>query len=281
MATAAIRRIPSSNIDDIMDFIDCDGAVIVSDILDNQGVKELNRDASTLFDSSAFCDGPFFGRTTKRIHSLVAKSSACQKLVAHPFILEIMNQILAPFCEKIQINLTQGIQIWPGETAQLLHRDDSMFPAPSHPCEFMANVMWACSKFTKENGGTVLAPGSHKWRDKARRPTEEELAQAEMEPGDALLYLGSIIHAGGENRSSEPRTGIAIGYCLGWLRQYENQYLAVPSHIAKYFPVELQELLGYSKPFSGQEIYEDRKTKNIFQSFREHMSFLNYIGALP
>ena len=42
-----------------------------------------------------------------------------------------------------------------------------------------------------------------------------------------------------------PRTGIVISYCLGWLRQAENQYLAVPPEIARTLPDELQRLLGY------------------------------------
>ena len=36
-----------------------------------------------------------------------------------------------------------------------------------------------------------------------------------------------------------------ISYCLGWLRQAENQYLAVPPDIARALPEELQRLLGY------------------------------------
>ena len=40
----------------------------------------------------------------------------------------------------------------------------------------------------------------------------------------------------------EARIGIAFGYVLGWLRQEENQYLAVPPEIAKELPIELQRL---------------------------------------
>ncbi len=60
-----------------------------------------------------------------------------------------------------------------------------------------------------------------------------------------LIYFGSLLHAGGANRTDRPRTGIVISYCLGWLRQAENQYLAVPPDIARSLPEELQRLLGY------------------------------------
>jgi ectoine hydroxylase-related dioxygenase (phytanoyl-CoA dioxygenase family) len=32
----------------------------------------------------------------------------------------------------------------------------------------------------------------------------------------------------------------------GWLRQEENQYLAVPPEVAKNLPVRIQKLLGYA-----------------------------------
>ena len=40
--------------------------------------------------------------------------------------------------------------------------------------------------------------------------------------------------------------GLNITYCLGWLRQEENQYLSCPPHIAKDLEPVLQELLGYT-----------------------------------
>lgn len=263
----SIQRVNDpADVDDALEIIDRDGAVVISQILSRPSIVELNGEVDSLFNRSTFCGGMFFGRKTKRIHSLVAKSYACQKMAAHPIILRIMNKILAPFCDKIQINLTQGIQIWPGEAAQLLHRDDSMFPANVRTCEFMANVMWACGQFTPQNGGTVVALGSHKWQDKERQPAESDLVQAEMEPGDALIYLGSLIHGGGENRSSAPRTGVAIGYCLGWLRQYENQYFAAPPEIARHFPTQLQDLLGYSVHRPNLGMYEGNEPKILFDN---------------
>ena len=67
-----------------------------------------------------------------------------------------------------------------------------------------------------------------------------------MSKGSVLLYTGSVIHSGGENSSSLPRTGLNITYCLGWLRQEENQYLSCPPAVARDLPEELQELLGYT-----------------------------------
>ncbi len=219
-------------------------------------ISDLYAELGPVFEKSAHCVGLFYGGKTKRIHSLVRKSRICREMVMATPVLEVMKAVLGPQCDSIQLNLTQGIQIWPGERAQVLHRDDSMFPVMAKPCEFMVNAMWAYSDFTRENGATAVVPGSHKWEDRDRLPLESEIVQAEMEAGETLIYLGSLIHGGGENRSKAPRTGIAISYCLGWLRQSENQYFAAPPVVAKHFPKELQDLLGYSVQRPNLGMYE-------------------------
>ncbi len=64
-------------------------------------------------------------------------------------------------------------------------------------------------------------------------------------PGDAVAWLGATLHGQGENSSQEVRRGMAVGYSLAWLKQYENQYLAYPPEIARTFAPELAELIGY------------------------------------
>ena len=46
-------------------------------------------------------------------------------------------------------------------------------------------------------------------------------------------------------------------YCLGWLRQEENQYLSCPPEVAKAFVPRLQELLGYTQGEYALGYYSD------------------------
>jgi ectoine hydroxylase-related dioxygenase (phytanoyl-CoA dioxygenase family) len=109
----------------------------------------------------------------------------------------------------------------------------------------MVNALWAYDDFTIENGATRVVPGSHR-APINREPPEESIGYAEMPRGSVLLYLGSVLHSGGANRSTRPRTAITMSYALGWLRQAENQYLAVPPALARTLPAALQKLIGYS-----------------------------------
>jgi ectoine hydroxylase-related dioxygenase (phytanoyl-CoA dioxygenase family) len=61
-----------------------------------------------------------------------------------------------------------------------------------------------------------------------------------------LFYTGSVYHGGGADRSDATRIGANITCNLSWLRQQENQYLAVPPEIACELPEDLLRLMGYS-----------------------------------
>ena len=43
------------------------------------------------------------------------------------------------------------------------------------------------------------------------------------------------------------RCGLNITYAVSWLRQEENQYLAVPQELARTLPEALLRLMGYSR----------------------------------
>jgi ectoine hydroxylase-related dioxygenase (phytanoyl-CoA dioxygenase family) len=105
--------------------------------------------------------------------------------------------------------------------------------------------MFALTDFTLANGATQVVVGSHLW-EPGRMPTDDEITHAEMPAGSALIYLGSTLHGGGANTTSdERRRGMFLGFVVGWLRTEENMFLTVPLEAARTMPVRVQELLGY------------------------------------
>ena len=110
--------------------------------------------------------------------------------------------------------------------------------------EYLINVMWPFTPYRFENGATVVWPGSHR-RQSERRIDRAEAISAEMDPGSALLFLGSTLHGAGANRTDGPRAGMIISYSLGWLKPYENQFLVYPPYVARGFSPELAALVGY------------------------------------
>ena len=98
--------------------------------------------------------------------------------------------------------------------------------------EYLVNVMWPFTRYTRENGATIVWPAKPRQARARSRPPAGEFA-VELEPGSALLFLGSTLHGAGGNASDEVRRGAIVSYCLGWLKPYENQWLAYPPEIAR------------------------------------------------
>ena len=222
-----------------------DGAVIIDDVLSAEFIAELRTQTDPYMESSNWGFDDFAGFKTTRTGGLMVRSQKCRELIAHPGILALCKLFLEPYCQTVQLHLTQIIRIGPGETAQQIHRDRWAWGSHLPHVEPQFNTIWAITDFTSENGATQVVPGSTQWPDDATIEPEQ-ITQAEMRAGSVLVYSGSVFHGGGENLSDADRIGINITYTLGWLRQEENQYLTCPPEIAKDLDQPLQELIGYS-----------------------------------
>lgn len=233
------------------------GAVIVQDVIDSETVDKLNAEVTPYIQKTPTGTDEFTGKKTKRTGALAARSAVCRDLIVHDLALAAANQFLSPYTRKIILHLTQTIQINPGSGAQAIHRDryawGKYLPKEIEP---QLNTIWALTDFTAENGATRCVPGSHKW-PWSQRAEPEQICQAEMSKGSIFFYSGSVLHSGGANNSDAQRRGLNLTYCLGWLRQEENQYLSCPPSIAKDFDPVLQDLLGYTQGEYALGYYSD------------------------
>ncbi len=223
-----------------------DGWCILPHALDARALSTIERDLEPCFAATPLCQGPFYGDRTRRFGALLTRSPFVERLVMHSMVLEIVEQVLLPWCDRIALNLSQAIEINPGALPQLPHRDQDMWAGPKGSIEYLVNVMWPLTPFTAENGGTRLWTGSHADPEVVRLP-ESDAEVPLVSPGDALLFLGSTLHGGGGNASAEPRRGIVISYCLGWLKPFELQWLVYPPQVARHFSPELAALVGYAQ----------------------------------
>ena len=111
-----------------------------------------------------------------------------------------------------QLSAPVGIRIGPGERAQVLHRDDAIYPLPQPHPPVVVNTMWPLDEFTEENGATRFIPGSHRWEPGRQPAADDPVLTAAMSPGSAMFYLGSLWHGGGANRTARPRLGVILEY---------------------------------------------------------------------
>jgi ectoine hydroxylase-related dioxygenase (phytanoyl-CoA dioxygenase family) len=248
---------PDAGTEAILAAITRDGACIVADVIDAATVRQMVDEVGPYIDRTPYGADDFTGRRTQRTGALVARTPTCRELVLDARVLAAARTFLKPWADRILLHLTQTICIHPGQGAQVLHRDrlawGTALPLSIEP---QFNTIWALTDFTAENGATRVVPGSQHWAwDQKAAPGQ--VVQAEMRAGSVLLYSGTVLHSGGENRAQAARLGLNITYCLGWLRQEENQYLSCPPHIARHLEPELQELLGYTQGNYALGYYSD------------------------
>ena len=234
---------PESSVDEMFASLLEHGYLIISELAVDLA-RETYEQLSPHIEAAPFGHDEFLGARTKRLGGVLMKSTSAREMVTHPTVLALAERVLLRYATNYQLNFSGIMHLEPGAEAQPLHRDGDLYPLSHTGITTLMPSMWALSDFDSANGGTQVVPGSHLWPDD-RKAEPHEVINAEMPQGSVLLYLGGTVHGGGENVSTRNRTGMALQYSLGWLRQEENQYLAHPPEVAKEFSEQLRRLIGY------------------------------------
>ena len=165
-------------------------------------------------------------------------------------LLGVLDRVLG----HCQLSAPTGIKIGPGEPAQILHRDDSIYPLPEPHGEVVLNTMWAFDDFTDGERCDEVRPRESPMGARAaarrRRP-----GRADRDAGRAAWRSTPAASgtAAGRTGPTRPRLGVILEYVSAWLRPQENHVIGVAPEVVATLPAALQELLGYNiyPPFMG------------------------------
>ncbi len=110
-----LQTLPASaSTDDILAVVNRDGAVILKDVLSAAEITRFRNELDPYMDATEDGQDDFSGHATTRTGALVARSAQARKMVMHPQVVAAANAFLAPYCERIQLHLTQIIRLKPG-----------------------------------------------------------------------------------------------------------------------------------------------------------------------
>ena len=131
--------------------------------------------------------------------------------------------------DDVRVSFTSATINFPGNERNLWHsdwpfnqRNSSRIKAPYSDRLMHLTTLWMLSAFTKENGGTLLVPGSHRRSSnptvngRVIEPFDDEI-QATGEQGSVLVMDSRMWHATAANETPAPRVSLAVRYAPWWL----------------------------------------------------------------
>jgi ectoine hydroxylase-related dioxygenase (phytanoyl-CoA dioxygenase family) len=253
----------------VADLCERDGGVILTGVLTNAEVAATNAEldaAMNRIGEGGFSDGAehfaaFMGQHTKRLaHALKFSPTYRDRLLCNPLMLDYVASVVPGKAGTHSLFASQAIEIFPGETAQELHRDGRGLQATLglYHCggtNLMANALLALTDISEEMGATRVVPGSHLWDDYSQIPSQEETVPALLRAGDVLFLTGKTLHGGGANVTHDKsRRVISSAFSVPFFMGEEAWPFALSAEEVADYPSTLQAALGFrSITYRGEE----------------------------
>jgi ectoine hydroxylase-related dioxygenase (phytanoyl-CoA dioxygenase family) len=251
----SLRHIDASSIDDILEAVHLDGACVVTNALEPMLCEALLKDFGSYLDAESWgideigYQDDFYGNKTKRLHGLFSKSSRMSEVLTHPMMLALARRLFvdSEVASDVRLSNAELMVLGSDQDVQMFHTDAASWhrAQQAEDNELLVSANYALTDFTSTNGATRVVPGSHRW-ESGREPTDEEICQACMPMGSALVYSGKVIHSGGANQEAEVRVGLYLGYIASWLRPIENHLITNRPQDIVELSQEAQTLLDVS-----------------------------------
>ncbi len=153
--------------------------------------------------------------------------------------------------ESCQISSCHGHARVEGDPPQGMHDDLPFVPDPIPGFVHTCNMMWCTEDFSRESGGTLVVPGSHK-RGTHPLPGSSSRNQAvpvEAAKGSVIVFTGSLWHGAGARSIPGVRVGMTVYFSRMYARTQEPLNDLLSDEIVERNPPRFGELIGRYNPY--------------------------------
>lgn len=163
-------------------------------------------------------------RTPRRLLGAYARGGALERWAAQP--VPTLSKLMASSTVWLsQAHHNCVMTKYPDYSSDTLWHQDIRFWSFEPPQ--LINCWLALGQERAENGGLLVIPGSHHWRQMKERLTNEhfldprhpentgpiaEALQVDLEPGDALLFHAGLFHAASRNHTDQVKLSVVYSY---------------------------------------------------------------------
>ena len=227
------------NTDEIVRRVRMDGWCVIPEVIPEREVEAV-RDMVVEEEATASAEHEAFvkemrakghrigGQGIGLALGLIRVLPVISKYFADEAILGAAERLLG---KHVRISTVTGLINSPGVKRGYWHSDwpfnqttASHVPAPYPDAVMHLSSIFMLTEFSKETGGTLIVPGSHRWpnnpsgdngvdRD-APYPTEMTVVGG---PGDTVFYDSRLWHSVAENPGDTARVAISVRYAPWWL----------------------------------------------------------------
>jgi len=175
--------------------------------------------------------------------------------VSETAILHLQNGLVLPSFPKGEI---------PSVFQNRFHQD---FPRILNGYMASVNTMFAIDQFTKENGGTLLVPGTHQ---QAQAPDLDYLnanaIAVQCPAGSMIVFDSTLWHAAGANESGKDRLAINHQFTRSYIKQQIDYVRALGAEIVLSQQSRTQQLLGwYTRVVTSLDEYYKSEQERLYR----------------
>jgi ectoine hydroxylase-related dioxygenase (phytanoyl-CoA dioxygenase family) len=129
------------------------------------------------------------------------------------------------------------------------------------------NMLFAVDPFERNNGATLVIPGSHQ-REKCPAPDEIAARAVPLEcaAGSMIIFDSTLWHAAGQNTSGCNRLAINHQFTRSWIKQQIDYVRALGDRAVAAHTPRTQQLLGwYTRVVTSLDEYYQPQEKRLYR----------------
>ena len=261
------KPVATTNLDDIVAAIEADGYVVIPKAISKDHAAKLLANVKAWYANllESYSDRmPRLNKDQPMVYNLQAKElEFCNLILGNPVIEHVLTHFLNDrwfsSLPKDAPNYILRSLLARSSNYQMPMHIDSFVPYTSdYPFIMQCSIL--LEDQTKENGCTVVVPGSHLSGRYADQDSFDTAIAVEAHAGDLVFWDSRIWHGARENTTGGTRWSIIGTFCRWWIKQAFDIPGNLPQDTYEQLDDRQRAVLGYcSVPYDDETCGIDMK----------------------
>lgn len=203
----------------------------------------------------------------KVVYNLHNKDLSFFNLLENSLVLEILDIILKKGSyenkEPYYLNNISARCPLKGNPGQQIHLDSNLCGVNYN---LITNVMWYFDDVNKENGTTVVVPGSHKFKKYANHNNKvKNKVYIKAKKGSLLIFNANLWHGGSSKKNDKSRWALVLGYARWFIKPSFDYMKNTPIKIYNKLSSKQKSLLGFDLIPPKDEFTRMRRRSDFYE----------------